>query len=211
MADLISLADLKIDLGIDAADTSADSFLQRHITAASEAVEKIIGYPLERATRTYTRRLDQIQRARAISIPFLPLHDVTKITVDGNVWHEPGAATPIELGRGYGFTAWGTIQAPYGRAWFGEVAIEFESGYYLADDAGPPSVTRDLPAAFERAVSEIIRPLYHGRDRDPTIKSESVPGVWAATFGEPGGAGGSVQVPAAAWSILSPYRLVRVA
>jgi hypothetical protein len=200
---LVSLADLKLDLGV--ADATHDALLDRLNEIASAEVLDIVGYPVERAVRVHA---DYVATpARAISIPFAPLHDVTKLVVDGVTWLDTGEG--VEAEKGFGFTPWGVIRAPYGKRFFREIEITIESGYYLADDEGPPAVTRDLPLAFERAVAEIIRPRFHAVERDPSVRAEAVPGVYSVTFAD--GGGGSLKAPPSAYDALAPYRLVRVA
>lgn len=206
---LITLENLKLDLGV--ARTDSDAVLDRLNDRASAEIEAVVGYPIERASRTHTvevpRTLPQY-RPDWIMIPFIPLLDVTKLTVDGVVWFDKGATVPVDPEPGFRFEEWGKIYAPDGRDFRGLVEIEFESGWQITEDAGPPLVPRDIPIAFETAVAEIVRGRFHSIDADPNVKSESVPGVYSVTFGSDNPS--AVAVPASVYSVLAPYRLVRI-
>lgn len=195
---LITLENLKLDLGVTGADQ--DATLERLNEKASAEVEEFVGYPIARAARTHVVRLRE--PSGYCLIPFVALQSVAKITVEGDVWLDTAATPPIDPGKGFGFTSWGTIRAPYGRAFVGEVEIAFTSGYLL-EGAG-----RDLPLAFENAVAEIVKQRLHAIGRDPNIRAEAVPGVYSVTFGgdTPSATGVSTLVE----QLLAPHRLVRV-
>lgn len=203
MTTLIDLDDLKTDLGIEG--TSEDSLLTRLSALAGEVIEKHVGYPIERSTHIYT--VTERDRLRTLTIPFYPVHAVTKVTVDGVVWideDDPDIETPAD----WRFTQWGALYAPGYRRFCGEIEVELESGYYLADDAGPPAVTRDLPLAFELASAEIVKDVRAERLREPGVKSEQIPGVMSVTYER--AIRGMGELPDTATRFLAPYRAVRV-
>jgi hypothetical protein len=198
---LISLDNLKLDLGV--ADNERDALLERLNDKASAEVEAVVGYPIERAVRTHK---EHVSRASTqLLIPFLPLHAVTKITVAGEVWFDLNADPAIEPGNGFGFTQWGTVLAPYGCAFAGDVELELESGFRLENTL---EHDRDVPLAFENAVGEIVKQRLHAIGRDPNIRTESVPGVFSVTFGNE--TASATGVSPLVWQMLAPYRIVRV-
>ncbi|MEM9043511.1 MAG: phage head-tail connector protein [Pseudomonadota bacterium] len=198
---LISLDDLKTDLGITGTDK--DTELNRFASIASVAVEKHLGFPIERTTSTYSTY--ERDKVRSITIPFFPVHAITRLVVDGRTWLDTGSDPAIEPRAGFGFTKTGILRAPRYCHFCGDIEIDLESGFYLADDAGPPPVVRDLPIAFESAVSGIVRYMLSDRDRDPNVKTESVPGVYTVTFD--GSGPRPVGLPEESKRALEPYQL----
>jgi hypothetical protein len=192
---LTTLENLKLDLGIEGTDE--DAFLDRAILIASAQVASVVGYEIEREARTI--RLHSVEAAAFVMVDALPLHAVTKVTVEGEVWLDDDFR--IDAGTGFAFTPWGVIRAPYGKAFVGEIEIKLESGYILDDP------DRDLPLAFESAVAEIVKLRRFAKDRDPSVQSESVPGVHSVTYIQ----GNTDTVPKSAFDLLDPYRSPRIA
>lgn len=201
---LVSIDDVKLDLGI--ADGDRDALIGRLVTRASAEVAQVVGYPIPRATREHVEAVRH--PSRRLLVPFLPLHDVRAVTVDGVTWFDLDAAEPSQPAAGFSFTEWGQIEAPDGCHFRGRVEVRLVSGYRLAD-TGTPGEERDLPVAFEAAVAEIVRQRLNSVGRDDNVRAESVPGVYSVTFGSD--TPSAVGVPPSVWQMLAPYRLVRAA
>lgn len=184
---IVDLATLKLDMRLEG--SAEDALLERLLAQASAAVVEHLGYPVERAARTYAREI--AAPARAFGLPFMPVHEITALAVDGAEW--PAADYAVTIG--------GMVRARNARWFFGEVVVSFVSGWRLEADGDTP---RDLPSTIEAAVVGLVRTAYHEGKRDPSLRSESVPGVYSASF-VAGGAG------AHALGMLEPYRLPRIA
>lgn len=81
------------------------------------------------------------------------------------------------------------------------VTIEYTAGFTLPADTG----SWTLPAAVERATILLIGAMLAGRDRDPLLRSEEIPGVRTASYWVPDGKG----LPSSeAEQLLEPYRRI---
>lgn len=65
------------------------------------------------------------------------------------------------------------------RGWgIGNAVVEYQAGYLLPGTAG-----RTLPHDIERAAILLVRAAYFSRDRDPSVRTETVEGVGSTSYG----------------------------
>ena len=200
--DLVSLADVKGDIGVTG--TEDDLYLQRRVTEMSLA-----------AIQYMNRRL-QVEKLRD---SFWPQRDPYP-------WQLPGGVMPLQLSR-WPLTAAPTLVTEQGVA----LAIGVD---YVADlsrgqltrifgyDAYPsrwdalPIIVEyaagfdPIPLDVAAAVARAVKAQYFARSRDPAIKSQSVTGVYAATYLDRASAKGGLLTPDVC-SALDNYRVPVVA
>jgi uncharacterized phiE125 gp8 family phage protein len=191
-ADLVTLADAKAWLNIDEGDDSKDSVIARSISAASLAVANYVGCDLSSASRNEVRDGD----GRTIFYTkSWPITAVSSVNVDGV--SIPASASIAHTGYSFDdmrIVLRGWHFAP-GRL---NVVVSYTSGYATI----PPQITQ--------AVLLATAGMYHAQSVDPNVTSESVPGVYSASYaqGAAAGAQGSVAgtLPVSAKAMLEPYR-----
>lgn len=174
MTALTTLATLKAELGITG--SSDDTRLARLITQVSAQIETFLGRRLER--RTLTELF--YPAGRVIQLSAWPITALTSVTDGDTIMTEDdylldpeeGMIFPPVYGVGFG--------SPCGyRRWWTSVSVVYTGGYLLPGDEDA-----DLPGDIERACLDLAIRYHHAGGRDPTLRSETVPGVieqsWSA-------------------------------
>jgi hypothetical protein len=200
--DLISLCDLKGDLGVTT--TADDAYLQRRITEMSQVA------------RQYMNRTLQVETVR----------DQFWLQRDPYPWQLPGGAMPLQLSRwpviAVTLLSEDDIELVEGT----DFVVDAEVGQLTRMLAADPYPTRwrtlpitveysagfdPIPADVSGAVSRAVKGQYLGRSRDPAIKSQSAAGIYAASYNtQSGGAYGGVLTPDV-YGILDGYRVPVIA
>src|SRR5262245_52070384 len=160
--DLISLADLKLALGIT--DTTQDTELQAAITFQSQIIaeycDRRFGLALS-ALETFT--LDpgeSVRRREALVISLYPVVNITDVSISGS------SITDYDFDPISGRLWLPANQYVYG-AWqfygFGPnpVAVTYSGGYDLPEES---------PARLQRAIIETINQSRQSGNRDPSIR-----------------------------------------
>lgn len=183
MALLATLSDLKAELGItnSAQDTRLTSLLRQ----ASDAIELLCDRRFERRTLTETFQPACWPRStRTLYLSAYPVVGSITLSVAGTSLGEAqyvldlteGTLRQPTYGVGYG--------SPWGYDWGGVVTVTYTGGYIL-----PGSDGANLPGDIERACLDLAIRNHHGASRDPTLRSEVVPGVieqsWSASDSVP--------------------------
>jgi hypothetical protein len=203
--DLISLADLKLALGI--ADTTEDAALQAAITFQSRIIAEYCNrrFGLAQVIETFT--LDHYEgmlSRQALTLSLYPVIAVTAVAVSNGAGAPDYHFDPVS-GRLWPWTAnaWAT-ERPWA-AWGGAtVAVTYSGGYDLPEEA---------PARLQRAVIDAVNAGRTSSYRDPTIRevqhgdarvSYFTPSISSTT-------GSSDYLSAAAAELIKPYRRLHVA
>jgi hypothetical protein len=173
MTALTTLETLKAELGITG--SASDARLTRLITHVSSQIETFLGRNLERRAVTDTF----IRSRRFLFLTAWPVVGSVTVTSDGTALTsdqyvldaDEGILSQPVYGVGYG--------SPCGYLWYGTVTVDYTGGYLL-----PGSVGANLPGDIERAALDLAIRYHHVGGRDPTLRSETVPGVleqsWSA-------------------------------
>lgn len=145
-----------------------------------------------------TWQADGDGRGNDLWLPWrLPVSSVDSVTEDGTSL--AAGADYVRIGARPGFLR--RVSNGIACCWSaGTVVVEFKAGF-----ASPAADT--VEATIEAAAIEQIRAMLHGADRDPSIRSESVPDLGARTYSVTGGdvMGASVLLPAVR-DMLAPWR-----
>jgi hypothetical protein len=181
--DLVSLADLKIDLGIST--DADDAYLQRAISRASEAIELYCGriFAVETLKEEYAYGYGR----SGLRTSRFPVISVTSI--------EAGGRTLMD-GEDYRLDAVAGRIATMGGAWFGgPLVIEYTAGF------------NPIPLPIQAAVTEMVKALQFNRTRDPLLRSENIlSGLYAYTLFDPGTV--AAGTPQQVMAILDSYRVM---
>jgi hypothetical protein len=145
--DLISLADLKLALGIT--DDSQDAVLQAAITFQSRIIAEYCDRRFGRADvlETFTFDPDESMLTRqALTLSLYPVAEILEVSSAG------ATAADYDLDPASG-RLWG--------GWSGTVAVAYSGGYDLPEQA---------PARLQKAVIEAVREGQTSGARDPSIR-----------------------------------------
>src|SRR5215510_2247547 len=201
--DLISLADLKLALGIT--DTSEDAQLQAAITFQSEIIAEYCDrrFGLAQALETFT--LDpgeSVRRREALVLSLYPVVSVTDVSISGT------STTDYNFDPASGRLWLPANQYIYG-AWqfygFGPnpIAVTYSGGYDLPEKA---------PARLQRAIIETINQGRQSGNRDPSIREVQHGDTRIAYVSPSFSTGASGQhLTASVTDLIQPYRRFYVA
>lgn len=191
--DLVDLDTVKDELGIT--DTTQDDFLARAISQVSRAMASYCNRVLvkEQVTDTIYSRLgrDQLVLSR------FPVIDVTAATVaDGT----GGQTTLIEdtdfavdKERGW-LIRLGSSGVP--TSWYSSpTTVTYEAGY------------ETIPDDLQQAATRMVTARFHGKGRDPTLRSRSQPGLGDETYWIGAIPGTTGPFPDDVLAILDSYRV----
>jgi hypothetical protein len=163
---LVSLDDLKAELGIT--NNDKDDLLGDLLDQTSAAIESYLGRRLPVETVTEVRRDDEIPYDdQPVWLRRYPVSSITSIVADGetlqvseydldgddgSVWHVDGDGDA---------DAWGAIR---------KLIITYTAGYST------------IPADIQRATLDFSKSKYYSQLRDPSMRSEEIPGVIKQEF-----------------------------
>jgi hypothetical protein len=173
---LTTIASAKTELGIADNDASKDTLLERWISEASGAIERRLGRKL--------RRVELTEKLAGSGGPELllsrtPVVAVTKVVLDGaelaagDYELEDPEAGILSREAGWpasGDACIGIARTPIPGTGARNVAVTYEGGYVLPNDAGE----RTLPPDLERGCLETVKALFHALGRDPNVTSEQL-------------------------------------
>ena len=166
--DLVDLDVVKAELAIT--DTSQDDFLARAISQISRSIANYCNRVLvkEKVTDTIYSRLgrDQLMLTR------FPVIDVTSATVadgtGGQTALTENTDFVVDKDRGW-LIRLGSTGVP--TSWYTSPStVTYEAGY------------ETIPDDLQQAATRMISARYHGRGRDPTLRSRSQPGIGDETY-----------------------------
>jgi|SRR5215831_17528029 len=183
--DLVSLADLKVALGITGTDE--DSALQKSITFQSQIIAEYCDRRFGRAEALETFTFDQFETSLQRQALVLKLYPVTQIiSVDGvsEFTFDP------ESGR------------LWGGPWSGIIAVTYSGGYDLPEEA---------PARLARAVIDAVNESRMSGTRDPGVQSVQHGDTRVSYFSTSLSSGSSGYLSAPVTDLIRSYRRLSVA
>jgi len=202
--DLITLADLKLALGIT--DTSEDTELQAAITFQSQIITDYCNrrFGLAQALETFTfDRGENVRTREALTLSLYPVTSVTDVSISGTSTTDYSFDPPSgRLWLPYTYEYWQS-----GYYWYGygpnPIAVTYSGGYTLPAQS---------PARLQRAVIEAINQGRQSGNRDPSIR-EVQHGDTRITYVSPSFAAGSSgqHLTASVSDLIKPYRRMYVA
>lgn len=184
---LTTLAAVRSDLGVDIT-TVPDADLAALIADASGAIASFCGRVFAREGVTETFRRTGRWAPPALALTRRPVASIASVTEDGTAL----SAGDYELSAADGMLY--RLSADARTCWTGTKIVVAYTGGWLLPGAGGAN----LPAEVERACRQAVAALFHGRDRDPTMRSESTADVSAQSWLDPDAADGGLPAPVAA-------------
>jgi hypothetical protein len=189
--DLTTLETARAELGLTEADTSADDDIMRMIHEMSSVVVGYCGQSFAEETveetfwpETCGEGLDSVVLSRA------PISTVTSVELDGSEL----STGDFEIDEQKAILYFLRNGCACACRWFRSLVVTYSAGYPLLDG---------LPEAIERATLIMIKDQYNSIGRDPSMRSETIPGVHSYTLG---GADSSTSISSAVAGLLDPYR-----
>lgn len=180
MVALTTLTALKAELGITV--STYDTRLTSLILQVSAQIETFLDRQLSRRTLTEIFSTPWVETRwrleRHLWLAAWPVASITSVTDGDSVL----TTDDYVLDAAEGILTRGAVG--YCGMWAPIVTVVYAGGYIL-----PGSVGADLPADIERACLDLATRYHHGGGRDPTLRSETVPGVieqsWTAVDSVP--------------------------
>lgn len=186
--DLISLADLKLALGIT--DSSEDATLQAAITFQSRIIAEYCDRRFGRAEvlETFTFDPGEYMRTRqALTLSLYPVAEIIEVSSAG------ATAADYQLDPASG-RVWG--------GWSGTVAVVYSGGYDLPEEA---------PARLQKAVIEAVREGQTSGARDPSIREVQHGDTRISYFTSSTSSASPGFLSAPVVDLIRPYRRLHVA
>jgi Phage gp6-like head-tail connector protein len=190
--DLTTLETVKDELGIAQTDTSQDDRLAVLIKQASGVVAEYCNriFGAEEVTETFWADWPS-EQARSFMLSREPVSEIVSVEIDGVV-QDPSTYRMANDGHLHrlgitGLSFWCLTST---------VIITYIAGYVLLDD---------LPYGVERAALSLIKGYHFATGSDPSIRSESIPGVRDVSY-QVGSLGDASTLPPEVIALLSPHR-----
>jgi hypothetical protein len=162
---LVTVADARSALGLF--DRSDDEQLTGFVDRASDVCARHCKRVFAAETVTETFRLDLHQESLILA-RYPVVGEITSVVENGvtltTADYEIDAAAGILIRLHSDRPCWW----PYGKT-----VVVYSGGYSLPDDA---------PEGLRQAALQLVKAYYHGIDRDPLVRSESVDGLSSGTY-----------------------------
>ena len=201
--ELCALRTAKLELGIE--DSRFDALLRRWISVGSAQIATFCNrtFGLESVTETWRLPLwKQLQpafaaAARELKLRRFPVTVISTLAEDGvsldaSLYESDPSVGLLwrlnEQDRRIAFQA------------FNRIDVAYTAGYQLPDSA---------PPALQQACTVLLKHRWAARDRDPTLRQESVPNVYEAQYWV-GSAGENGALPPEVVDLVNPFRDIRV-
>jgi hypothetical protein len=201
--DLISLADLKLALGIEG--TADDIALQAAITFQSQIIAEYCNrrFGLAEAVETFTfDHFEAVLARQALTLSLYPVIEVTDVSVSNGAGAPDYHFDPVS-GRLWPWTASGWATERPWAAWGGTtIAVTYSGGYDLPEEA---------PARLQRAVIDAVNVGRTSATRDPGIREVQHGDARVSYFTAGYSTASSGFLSAAAVDLIKPYRRLHVA
>lgn len=195
---LTTLARVKSEL--DIRDGTNDTLLNAKIDEASSDAEASLGFTVSRATVSETFwHSESMEWPEYLTLDRAPVSSIDSVVVDDETIDATLYRTDTEIGALYALDS-----AGYPCRWVfcKSIVVNYSGGYLLPGQTG-----RNLPVGIEGAVVDLMTDFWSARGRDPSVKSEEIPGVlrrdyWVGSVGEEG------ELPPRVVMKLAPFRRV---
>lgn len=202
---LTTLERVKAELNIS--NTTSDIVLQAKIDEASDDIRSALGFRVAEETVEQTFWFEHGDYApEFLILDRAPVTEIASITIDGRAYSGDEIDTIARLDSDTGQLY--ALCNGYPARWhfWLSIVVEYTGGYVM------PSEDDDctLPAGIQGACVDLVSSYWSAKGRDPTVKSEEIPGVistqyWVGAVGEDG------ELPPSVVTKLAPYRRTRQA
>lgn len=193
---LTTLERVKLELKIE--NNASNTILNAKIDEASDDIGAALGFsvPSEAVSETFWHEA-QDSLPEYLTLNRYPVSAVASVTVDDVAIDSTLYRLDAKTGLLYRLDASGY---PCGWCFCKSIVIAYTGGYVL-----PGANGRDLPFGIEGGCIDLVQSFWQGRGRDPSVKSEEIPGVrtvqyWVGSIGEEG------ELPPSVQAKIAPYR-----
>jgi len=197
---LTTLTRVKSELNLTTVDAARDALLESKIDEASSDIEAHLARVLARATLS-ERFWGEPNGGEYLVLARAPGVSITSVTLDDVLVSASEYRLEPETGLLYRLDSSGY---PCAWTWCKDVVIVYVAGYLLPAETG-----RTLPYALEAAAVELVSSYWASRGRDPTVRSEDIPGLGAVSYWV-GAVGEAGDLPPGVESKIAPFRRVLV-
>lgn len=200
---LAALDDLKIALDIDNDDD--DAFLTTLIRQMSGVIETYCRRSF--GVKTYEQIFRLGPPTRSLPLKALPVIQITQIKEDQTILaaddydiDDKEAGLVLRLAANGQPIRWAASK----------ITIAYKAGYNLPNQANPDPQAQDLPADLELCCIDLCAAAYHGKGRDPMVRSLEIDDVATTTFFDPNSAPMRDGVPDHIAARLDAFRLAQI-
>lgn len=194
---LTTLNRVKLELDITSVDTNRDMLLNLKILEASDDIEAALGFTVRKETVSEVVWFENGDLApEYLVLDRTPVATLTSVTIDGLLADAATYRLDSETGQLY------ALCNGYPSHWYfcKSVVVAYAGGYILPAESGS-----NLPAGIQGAAVELMSNYWAAKGRDPSVKSEEIPGVirkdyWVGAVGEAG------ELPPSVVTKLAPFR-----
>jgi hypothetical protein len=195
---LTTLSRVKLELDITSTDTNRDMLLNLKILEASDDIEASLGFTVRKETVSETFWPEAGDNPfEYLVLNRTPVVSIASVTVDGFAYVSSQYRLDPDTGQLYALDLGG-----YPCAWYfcKSVVVVYDGGYIL-----PSESNSTLPSGIQGACVELMSDYWAAKGRDPSVKSEEIPGLirtdyWVGAVGEAG------ELPPRVVMKLAPYR-----
>jgi hypothetical protein len=187
---LLTLDEANAWLGLESDGGEKDALVTAAIQASSDAIANYIGYNPN--STTYTAETQDGQDTRAVYTLGYPIISVASVSIGGSVIPASSYVVKKEF-----ITLKDGAKFPAGTQ---NVSITYTAGY------------ASIPGILKQACQYATKAVYSAQSVDPNVASESVPGVYSASYAMASAPGRSGSIagtlPMNAQLLLDPFRRV---
>lgn len=194
LTDLTTLERVKMELSITSSST--DELLEFKIAEASSDIEAHLARKFASA-EVSERFWGGSGCEEYLLLDRFPVTEIESVTVDDDVIDDDEYRVDPETGILYRLDASGY---PCAWTWCKDIVVVYTGGYDL-----PGSDDPTLPPAIEAATVELVTSYWTSRGRDPTVKSDEIPGIRSVTYWV-GAIGANGDLPPSVASKIAPFR-----
>lgn len=200
---LTTLARVKLELDITGADSNRDMLLNLKILEASDDIEASLGFTVRKETVSQEFWFENGDVApEYLLLDRTPALTPTSITVDGVALDLNMSPFRLDPKTGQLFALCNGFPSLW--YFYKSIVVVYSGGYIL-----PSESSSDLPNGIHGAAVELMSDYWLAKGRDPSVKSEEIPGVirtdyWVGAVGETG------ELPPRVVMKLAPFRRANV-
>jgi hypothetical protein len=192
--DLTTVDSVKLDLGLDPLDTSQDAWIVAQIRQASNSIASMCNRMFGEETISNYFNVQWCYHG-SLQLSRVPVTEILSVDQGGTLLQATQYQVDEESGLLWSVSP-GNI--PWHGNWIGgAVRVQFKAGYVLL---------ATLPYDLERAANLMIKSAFYAKTRDPTIRSEAIPGVMSFDYAS-GAANLNVFDDSEVGRLISPYKL----
>ncbi len=197
--DLVTSEDVQLELGYA---TSEQAWIDAKITRASAAVATHCKRVF--AKQTYSELFRPDRSVEALVLAEYPVRSVTSVTVDGTALETTDYEVDPASAMVYRLCGDARI------CWYGcKITVAYIAGYVLPDTVPDEDEETDdvpdLPQDIQDAMILLMSSARAAKGRDPTLKSEDIPGVRSSSWWIGGVGDDTAAFPPEVAALLAPH------